>query len=143
MHPPVKPLFCGFRIMVGIAIRMLLTSWRGAYLIRKKKKMTNFYLYGLVCMAFSGTIATMAGWFVTEIGRQPWLVKDVLLVNDAVSDVSATMLVSSLIVYLIIYCFLTVTYFSTLFYLAKNMKVNPKNPEKNPSATDRKSHNIT
>ena len=120
VHPPVKPLFFGFRLMVGLGMLMLVVSWFGAYLLLRKQQLSRPYLYVLVAMTFSGTIATIAGWYVTEIGRQPWLVQGVLMTQDALGTVSGGMVFSTLIVYLGIYAFLTVAYIATLFYLAKN-----------------------
>ena len=116
-HPPVKAIFFGFRLMVGIGFLMLIISWTGMYFILKKHKMSRLYLYGLVIMTFSGTIATIAGWYVTEIGRQPWLVQGILTTKEALGRVSGGMVLSTLIVYLTVYTFLTIAYISTLFYM--------------------------
>ena len=70
-------------------------------------------------MTFSGCIATIAGWYVTEIGRQPWLVQGVLLTKDALGTASGGMVLSSLILYLCVYAFLTVGYVTTVFYMAR------------------------
>lgn len=130
-HPPVKPLFFGFRLMVGIAMLMLFTSWFGAYFIMFKKHLPRKYLYILVAMTLSGAVATMAGWYVTEIGRQPWLVHGVLRTKDALGPVTGGMVLSTLIVYLVIYVFLSVTYVTTLFYMARKAGDGSKDdPEK-------------
>ena len=118
-HPPVKPIFFGFRLMVGIGMLMLLTSWLGAYFIVKNQEMPKAYLYGLIGMTFSGAVATIAGWYVTEIGRQPWLVQGVLRTKDALGPVSGGMVLSTLLVYLAVYAFLTIAYITTLFYMAR------------------------
>jgi len=72
-----------------------------------------------VPMSFSGWVATLAGWYTTEIGRQPWLVTGVLSTEQAVADVPAPMVATTLAVYLVLYTFLLVAYVSTLFYLAR------------------------
>lgn len=118
-HPPVAPLFFGFRIMVGIGMLMLCTSWFGLYLMVRKKIFPVTYLVILVGMTFSGCIATIAGWYVTEIGRQPWLVQGVLLTKDALGPVSSNMVLSTLIIYLLIYLFITLSYIYSVFYLAR------------------------
>jgi cytochrome d ubiquinol oxidase subunit I len=69
-------------------------------------------------MSFSGWIATLAGWYTTEIGRQPWLVQGVLATKDAVSDVPAAMVLSTLIGYLVIYSMLILAYIGVITYLA-------------------------
>ncbi len=117
--PPVTPIFFSFRIMVGIGMLMLAVSWLGSYFILRKKEFPKLYLYALIAMTFSGCFATIAGWYVTEIGRQPWLVQDVLLTKDALGPVTGGMVFSTLMMYLSVYAFLTISYVTTLFYLAK------------------------
>jgi cytochrome d ubiquinol oxidase subunit I len=70
-------------------------------------------------MTFSGWIATLAGWYVTEIGRQPWLVTGVLSTSEAVSDVPGMVLFGSLSAYVAVYAVLLVAYMSTLVHLAR------------------------
>jgi cytochrome d ubiquinol oxidase subunit I len=69
-------------------------------------------------MTFSGWVATLAGWYVTEIGRQPWLVTGVLTTAEAASKVPAGMIASTLAMYLAIYVALIAAYISVLFHLA-------------------------
>ncbi|WP_217516298.1 cytochrome ubiquinol oxidase subunit I [Vibrio metschnikovii] len=118
-HPPVKPLFFGFRIMVGVGMLMLLVSWYGAWRLLRQQSLPKPYLYTLVAMTFSGWVATLAGWYVTEIGRQPWLVQGVLRTSDAVTTVASSSVATSLVMYLIVYAVLLVAYIHTLFYLAR------------------------
>ncbi len=117
-HPPVAPLFFGFRIMVGIGLLMLAVSWWGAWRIWRKGDISPLMARVLLGMTFSGWVATLAGWYVTEIGRQPWLVHGVLMTKDAVSDVSGGMVATTLFFYLAIYAALLIAYISVLFYLA-------------------------
>lgn len=119
VHPPVAPVFFGFRIMVGIGFLMLAVSWLGSFFIFRKQNLPKYLLYTLVGMTLSGCVATIAGWYVTEIGRQPWLVQGVLSTKDALGPVSGGMVLSTLIVYLSIYAFLTLAYIYSLFYLAR------------------------
>jgi cytochrome bd ubiquinol oxidase subunit I len=70
-------------------------------------------------MAFSGWVATLAGWYTTEIGRQPWLVQGVLTTEAAVGDVAAGMVLSTLIGYLLVYAALMLAYIGVLTYLAR------------------------
>ncbi|MCG3725674.1 cytochrome ubiquinol oxidase subunit I [Vibrio cincinnatiensis] len=118
-HPPVKPLFFGFRIMVGMGILMLMVSWYGAWRYIRRRSLPKPYLYGVVAMTFSGWIATLAGWYVTEIGRQLWLVNGVLRTSDAVTTVASSSVAFSLTLYLVVYAVLLVAYIHTLFYLAR------------------------
>ncbi|KHA60277.1 cytochrome D ubiquinol oxidase subunit I [Vibrio variabilis] len=118
-HPPVKPLFFGFRVMVGVGVLMLLVSWFGAARLARKKTLPKPYLYTVLAMTFSGWVATLAGWYVTEIGRQPWLVSGVLRTSEAVTPVASSQVMISLAMYLVIYAILLVAYIHTLFYLAR------------------------
>jgi cytochrome d ubiquinol oxidase subunit I len=119
-HPPVAPVFYAFRIMVGMGVLMLLVSWTGVYLLKKRKgNLPRWYGFGLVGMSFAGWVATVAGWYVTEVGRQPYLVHGVLRTEDAVSAVPGAQVGLSLSIYLIVYVFLLVAYISTIFHLAR------------------------
>ena len=118
LHPPVAPVFFAFRLMVGIGLLMLAASWLSSVLLLRGGKLPVFCLRTLVGMTFIGCIATIAGWYVTEIGRQPWLVYGVLTVRDALGPVAGGKVLSTLIAYLGIYVFLTVAFITTLFYMA-------------------------
>lgn len=122
-HPPVKPLFFGFRIMVGMGVLMLLISWYGGYRYWRHRQshdvLPTWYLKVLCAMTFSGWVATLAGWYMTEVGRQPWLVSGVLRTEEAVTTVAASSVGISLALYLIVYAVLLFTYIRTLFYLAR------------------------
>jgi cytochrome d ubiquinol oxidase subunit I len=70
-------------------------------------------------MTFAGWGATLAGWYTTEIGRQPWLVQGVLTVQDAVGDIASGMVLSTLIAYLAVYAALLLAYVGVIFHLAR------------------------
>ncbi|HSX50740.1 MAG TPA: cytochrome ubiquinol oxidase subunit I [Cellvibrio sp.] len=118
-HPPVAPLFYGFRIMVGVGTLMLLVSWIGCWQFWRKKELSPLMLKVVVGMTFSGWIATLAGWYVTEIGRQPWLVTGVLKTADAVTSTPASNVGTSLAIYLTLYVVLLIAYIRTLFVMAR------------------------
>jgi len=82
-------------------------------------------------MTFSGWVATLAGWYVTEIGRQPWLVYGVLTTQQAASDVPATMIGTTLIGYLALYAFLLASYIGVLYHLARKA-AGPYDPPLQP-----------
>ena len=69
-------------------------------------------------MTFSGWVATLAGWYVTEIGRQPYLVSGLLKTRDAVTTIPAENVAFTLIAYLLVYGTLLVAYIKTLKYMA-------------------------
>jgi len=116
-HPPVAPVFFAFRIMIGIGLLMLAASWLAAFYL-KRPALPPLLARALVLMTFSGWGATVAGWYVTEIGRQPWLVYGVLKTADAVSAVPPASMGISLAMYLGIYAVLLVSFISTVFYMA-------------------------
>ncbi|WP_375594723.1 cytochrome ubiquinol oxidase subunit I [Algihabitans albus] len=118
-HPPVAPVFFAFRVMVGVGLLMLAVSWAGVWLTRRGREPHPWLLRGLVGMTFSGWIATLAGWYVTEIGRQPWLVDGVLRTADAVSSVAAPIIAGSLTLYLAVYGLLLAAYVGVLLHLAR------------------------
>ena len=118
-HPPVAPLFFGFRIMVGVGLLMLAVSWWGAAALWRRREPGRWLARALVAMTFSGWLATLAGWYVTEIGRQPWLVTGLLRTSEAVGPVPAPMILSTLLMYLAVYAALLGAFVSVLFYLAR------------------------
>jgi cytochrome bd ubiquinol oxidase subunit I len=74
----------------------------------------------LVVMSFSGWIAVVAGWYTTEMGRQPWLVHGILRTAEAAApNVGSGLILTSLAMYLLLYLVLIVAYVSVLFYLAR------------------------
>jgi cytochrome bd ubiquinol oxidase subunit I len=118
-HPPVAPVFYAFRIMVGVGMLMLAVSWLTSLQLFRTGEPRRWMAYVLVAMAFSGWVATIAGWYTTEIGRQPWLVQGVLMTKDAASDVAAGMIATTLIAYVTVYVLLIAAFISTIFYLAR------------------------
>ncbi|XQW85447.1 cytochrome ubiquinol oxidase subunit I [Thalassotalea piscium] len=117
-HPPVAPLFFSFRIMIGVGVLMLLTAWLGCYFFIYKKQYPSWLLKSTIAMTFSGWIATLAGWYVTEIGRQPYLVTGLLRTKDAVTSTPPENIAISLAIYAVVYAFLLFSYISTLFVMA-------------------------
>lgn len=118
-HPPVKPVFFGFRVMVGIGLLMLCVALYGSWILVRGKEFPRGYLGIAIGMTFSGWIATLAGWYVTEIGRQPWLVSGVLATADAATQIPAGNVAFSLVLYASVYVFLLVAYIKTVFLMAR------------------------
>jgi cytochrome d ubiquinol oxidase subunit I len=122
MHPPVAPVFWSFRVMVGLGFLMLAVSWSAAWLMRGgvgPEGLPRPWLWALSGMAFSGWVAVLAGWYTTEIGRQPWLVSGVLTTEQAVAEVPAPMVAGTLVAYLVVYAALILAYLAALAYLAR------------------------
>jgi cytochrome d ubiquinol oxidase subunit I len=123
-HPPVAPVFWSFRVMVGVGLLMLATAWwcAGSLWRRRgapdRQLLSTWQLRLLTAMTFSGWVATLAGWMVTEIGRQPFTVYGLLRTSELVADHAPGMVLSTLIAYLAVYAFLLVSYVLVLFYMA-------------------------
>jgi len=122
-HPPVRPLFFAFRVMVGTGVLMLVASWGGWWLYRRSawqaQRLPRWLLWALAGMTFSGWLATLAGWYVTEIGRQPFIVQGLLRTADVASSVPASMITLTLAMYLAMYLALVVAYVGVLRYMAE------------------------
>jgi cytochrome d ubiquinol oxidase subunit I len=116
--PPVAPVFFAFRVMVGMGFLMLLLSWYGAWRLRRPS-VPRSLLWCFAAFTFSGWVAVLAGWLVTEIGRQPWLVTGVLRTAEAVGEASGAEAGASLTGYLLIYTMLLASYMVVLTHLAR------------------------
>jgi cytochrome d ubiquinol oxidase subunit I len=143
-HPPVAPVFWSFRIMVGMGLLMLAVSWWGAWTLWRHRKgsataglvFSAWQLRLLAGMTFSGWVATLAGWYVTEIGRQPFLVYSVLRTADLVAPHSGGMVLATLLAYLAVYAFLLVSYVLVLMYMARHPAMpTPETPQSPKAAT--------
>ncbi len=122
-HPPVLPVFWAFRTMVGMGVLMLATAWAGWWLARRAQwrpeALPRRLLWVLAGMTFSGWVATVAGWYVTEIGRQPFMVFGLLRTADVASNVPAPMIALTLTLYVTVYLALIVAYIGVLKYMAE------------------------
>jgi cytochrome bd ubiquinol oxidase subunit I len=116
-HPPVLPVFWGFRIMVGTGLAMLAVSWTAAWHLRRYR-LPRLLALAMVPMALSGWVASLAGWYTTEIGRQPWLVTGILRTADALGPVPGGHVALTLAVYLVLYALLILAYLGVLIRLS-------------------------
>jgi cytochrome d ubiquinol oxidase subunit I len=116
--PPVAPVFFAFRAMVGVGVAMIAVSWYSAWVTRRGAPVPRWLLWLLAAFTFSGWVATLAGWIVTEIGRQPWLVQGVLRTREAVGEITGAQLGMSLMGYAFTYLALFVAYMVVLTHLA-------------------------
>ena len=116
--PPVAPVFFAFRVMVGIGVLMLILAWTGIWVTRRGALPPRWLLWTYAAFTFAGWVATLSGWLVTEIGRQPWLVTGVLKTADAVGRVSGPQLGASLTGYIVTYAAMLLAYMVVLTHLA-------------------------
>jgi cytochrome d ubiquinol oxidase subunit I len=129
-RPPVAPVFFAFRAMVGLGVLMLtlalasLWAWRRGTLFASR-----WLLDGWRWLSPAGFLALLCGWWVVEIGRQPYVVYGLLHTSDAVSpNIVAAAVLSSLVVYALAYA---VIFGSGIWYLRKLLDIGPvKQPPK-------------
>lgn len=122
-RPPVAPVFFSFRVMVLIGMWFIALSAVGLLLRARKSLYDNrLFLKAMMWSAPLGFVATIAGWFVTEIGRQPYVVYGLLKTADAVSPVGAGQVALSLLAFIVVYSILFVVF---LYYLFKLIRQGP------------------
>src|SRR5262245_29048704 len=103
-RPPVVPVFFAFRIMVGIGLLMIAAGLVGAWLWwRRRLFETRWYLWPVAHGWWLGFVAVVAGWVVTESGRQPWVVYGVLRTADAISPVPGGSVAATLALFVLVY----------------------------------------
>lgn len=117
-HPPVVQVFWSFRVMVGVGVLMLAVSWLGSGCLLRRREPPRWLLRVFSGMAFSGWVATLAGWLTTEIGRQPFLVYGVITTAETASSVPASHIALTLAGYALVYALLLVSYMVVLTQLA-------------------------
>ncbi|HZQ71352.1 MAG TPA: cytochrome ubiquinol oxidase subunit I [Burkholderiales bacterium] len=115
-HAPVMPVFLAFRVMVGTGLAMLALAWGSLRFLRRPPR---WLLWAFVLFTFSGWVAVLAGWIVTEVGRQPWLVTGILRTADALGEAGPARLGASLTAYVLTYAALLLAYVFTLFHMAR------------------------
>jgi cytochrome d ubiquinol oxidase subunit I len=122
-RPPAAPLFYGFRVMVGIGLLMLVTSWTAWWIGRHRswnaQALPRRLLWALAAMTYSGWVAVLAGWYVTEIGRQPYIVFGLVRTADVAADLPSAMVASTLAMYIALYVVLVLAYIAVIRYLAE------------------------
>lgn len=133
-RPPVKPVFYAFRVMIGLGVAMLLLVLASLWAWRRKQLYDGsgfgrWVLNGWRAMTLSGFVAILAGWYVVEIGRQPYVIYGLLRTADAVSAIDAASVMTSLIVFAVVY--LTV-FGAGIGYLLKLIRKGPRPHEPAP-----------
>jgi cytochrome d ubiquinol oxidase subunit I len=123
-QPPVRTVFFAFRIMVGIGFLMVLTGLIGMGLyFRKRLFVSRAFQCWCMGMAPSGFIAVLCGWFVTEVGRQPYIVYGLMRTREASSPVLGEYILLSIIAFVIIYTFV---FGAGVHYILKLIKKGPE-----------------
>ena len=125
--PPVGFIYWSFRVMVGAGVLMLLLSLYGLFLsMRRKVERSRWLLPALTGALALPYLANTAGWFMTELGRQPWIVFGLLKTSNAVSPTAtAGSVLFSLIAFALIYGALMV---ADVYLLAKFARGSVRKP---------------
>lgn len=106
-RPPVAIVFFAFRVMVGIGLLMLLTAVVALWLTYRKKIIyATWFKFWCMAMTPSGFIALLAGWFVTEIGRQPYIAYGLVRTRDIASPLISEQILFSLLAFALVYFFI-------------------------------------
>jgi len=126
-RPPVAMVFWTFRIMVGLGLLMIATGLMAIILyFRKRLFDTRLFQYWCMALTPAGFIAVLAGWFVTEVGRQPWAVQGLLRTEDAISPVVGTSVALSLAAFVVVYVFV---FGAGSYYILHLIGKGPENGE--------------
>ncbi|MDQ1815258.1 cytochrome ubiquinol oxidase subunit I [Massilia sp. CCM 9210] len=123
-RPPVLPVFFMFRLMVALGLLMIAIGWVGAWLWWRKRLVdARWFLRPLARAWPLGFIAILAGWMVTEIGRQPWIVYGVLRTAQAASPVTAAQVATSLALFVLVY---VVVFSVGVWYISRMIGSGPQ-----------------
>jgi len=132
-RPPVMPVFFAFRVMVGLGLLMIAMGAIGAFLWVKGSLFRSRGYLGLVQHSWSiGFIAILAGWWVTETGRQPWLANGILRTADAISPaITASAVLTTLVLFVIVY---TIVFSMGVYYINRLINKGPTGAAEKPPA---------
>ncbi len=125
-RPPVVPVFFAFRIMVGLGFLMVAVGVVGGWLFWRGRLFgASWFLKPVRFIWPAGFVAILAGWWVTETGRQPWIARGILKTADAVSPVPYATVLTSLILFVVVY----VCVFSMgIYYINRMIVKGPVGP---------------
>ncbi len=130
-RPNSTVVFWSFRVMVGLGVLMLVLGVWGAWLRwRDRLYGTRLFLHFATWMGPAGLIAILAGWYTTEIGRQPWIVYGVMRTADAVSNQSALSMSVTLVVFIVVYF---IVFGTGVRYMLKLVGKGPEDHEHEPT----------
>lgn len=122
--PPVSITFYAFRIMVGLGTFFILLFLVYIYLLEKKQLETKPLILKLgVISLFLGYIAQQAGWVVSEVGRQPWAIQDMLPVSIARSNLDTGTVMVTFFLFLALFTALLI---AELKIMTKQISIGPE-----------------
>jgi len=131
-RPPVVPVFFSFRLMLGIGMLMIAIGIVGVLLWWRKRLFVHRRYLTFVSYCWPlGFIAILAGWMVTEIGRQPWIAYGLLRTADAASPVAAGTVAISLAMFVVVY---VVVFSVGILYVYRMLGKGPATVAPGPAA---------
>jgi cytochrome d ubiquinol oxidase subunit I len=123
-RPPVAPVFFAFRVMVSVGVLMLaLVIWSAVLWRRGTLTASKSLLRAWMCMAPAGFVAVLAGWYTTEIGRQPYVIYGLMRTSEAATVIDAASVATSLGVFATVYLFI---FIAGTYYLFKLLRKGPQ-----------------
>jgi cytochrome d ubiquinol oxidase subunit I len=128
-RPPVALTFAAFRVMVGLGFLFVLLTVVG-WFKRRHLEASPGYLKIMLYALPLPYIALQAGWIVTEVGRQPWIVYGLMRTRDAVSPIAGSQVGLTLAAFILVYSLLG----AVAFYLMA--KFARQGPEPAPAVTN-------
>ena len=140
-RPPAEIVFWSFRIMVGLGFLMLALGLF-SLLARLRKRLYDWrplHLFALL-MGPAGFVAVIAGWVTTEVGRQPWVIYNLMRTKDAVAPIGAPAVATSLIAFVLVYF---IVFGIGTLYILKLMGRPPHNGEPEPARAPIRSAGVT
>ncbi|MDX2308307.1 MAG: cytochrome ubiquinol oxidase subunit I [Hyphomicrobium sp.] len=130
-RPPIVPVFYSFRVMVGIGLLLIVIGAIGGYLwLRGALFETRWFLAPTQHIWPLGFIAILAGWWVTESGRQPWIATGILKTSEAVSPVTFEAVLFTLVLFVVVY---TAVFSMGIYYINRLIEKGPKGAAELPS----------
>ena len=125
-RPPVVPVFFAFRIMVGLGFLMVAVGVVGGWLFWRGRLFdASWYLKPVQYVWPAGFVAILAGWWVTETGRQPWIARGILKTADAVSPVAYATVLTSLVLFVVVYL---CVFSMGIYYINRMIEKGPVRP---------------
>lgn len=123
-RPPVAPVFFAFRVMVGIGVLMLtLVIWSALAWRKGTLAQSKALLRAWMCMTPAGFVAVLAGWYTTEIGRQPYVISGLMRTSEAATVIDAGSVATSLVAFGTVYLFV---FIAGSYYLFKLLRKGPQ-----------------
>src|SRR5215470_501200 len=121
--PPVAIVHVAFQVMVAAGAAMALVALWGAYLAWRRKSLpdSRWFLRAVVAASPLGLIAIEAGWTVTEVGRQPWIIQGVMRTAAALTPMPG--LIIPFVMFTLLYLFLAAI---VVWLLARQVAESPR-----------------